>query len=132
MFPDQRVRPLLRPQPGVFFYSHLGPLGVPSEGGEDRIIRMMPKCVVAPVASRDHAPIEVHDPLQLKSVESCNRAPVPRMGERRNDAQARLLLPGAASPACFDFTSCCSALSSRSSSHRRASVGSAISLHGVP
>ncbi len=56
-------RPLLRSKLGAFLYANLGPLTVPSVSCEYCNVRIDPERVVAPVARRDHSPIEIKDPL---------------------------------------------------------------------
>ena len=57
-------------------------------GREHRHVGIDPKRVIAPVPGRDHPPVEVEDADQFPAIESGDWAPVPRMRERRNDAQA--------------------------------------------
>src|SRR5205085_11003436 len=105
MFADQGKRPLLQPKLGAFLYADLGPLGMAPEGCEDGDIGIDPKRIIAPVAGRDHAPVEIEDPGQLPAVEAGNRAPVPGRRERRDDAQALLTFGCGWRASLSDFSS---------------------------
>src|SRR5215211_4816734 len=111
----------------MFFDAHVGPFRMAAEGGEHRHFGIEAKRVIAPLAGGDHAPVEVEDAGPFQAVKSGNGAPVPRWRERRDDAQALFALGW--SPT---LRLARNSLISRSSSHNRASTGSAISLHGVP
>ena len=92
MLPNQRKRPLLRPKRGAFFNPYFGPFGVAAEGREYGHVGVDAKRIIAPVARGDHPPIKVEDASELAPVERGNRAPVPSGRERRDDAQALLIL----------------------------------------
>ena len=88
MLTDQGERPLLQPKRGAFFYADFRPFGGPAECGEDGNLDAHVECVIAPMPRCDHPAVEVEDALDLKPVKCRNRAPVPWMRERRDDAQA--------------------------------------------
>jgi len=88
MLADQDERPLFRTKLGAFLYAHLGPLGVAAERSENRHVRVDSKGVIAPMSGDHHPSVKVQDSRQLAAIEADNRAPVPGVRERRDDAQA--------------------------------------------
>ena len=92
MFRNQSKRPLLQMKPGAFLDPHLGPFRVAAVGRENRHVGIDPQRIIAPMTGSDHSSIEIEDPRKLRTVETGKRAPVPGLGERRDDAQARLAL----------------------------------------
>ena len=99
MLGHQGKRPLLRLKLGAFLDPDLGPVGGAAEGGEAGDVDAEVHRIVAPMAGRDHPPVEIEDALQLAPVESGKRSPVPRMRERRDDAQALLAFGAGCAPA---------------------------------
>ena len=61
MFTDESKRSLLLPKRGAFLDADLGPLGMASEGGENRHVWIDPQGIVAPVTRGDHPAVEVED-----------------------------------------------------------------------
>src|SRR4029453_7757786 len=126
------IRPLLQMKLGAFFDTDFRLLRRPAESREDRHVGIEPDAIVAPVTGGDHPPIEIQDPLELRSIKCRNRAPVPRMRKRRDDTQALLTFGFAWLPARNSATSRRSASISSSSSANRARPGSQSSPQGVP
>ena len=118
MLADQRERPLL--QAKLRGVSRSGLRAARRRGGRRRRSPRRGRthiAIIAPVAGRDHPPVEVEDALQLGAVECGNRTPVPRMRERRHHAQALFdlrLRAGARRSKLGDLA--CAAPRSRSSS----------------
>lgn len=131
MLANERERPLLQPKLGAFFYAHFRLLGVAPEGREDSNFGMMAKRIIAPMPGRHHSPIKVHDPHQLQAIKAGNRAPVPWVRERRDNAQALFALVRR-SVGRFERSSLRRSSISRSSSARRTRIGSQSSPQGVP
>src|SRR5688500_16007540 len=132
MLADQCERPLLQPKRGVFLYADFRPLGRAPVRREDRHVGADVNGIVAPVPRRDHPAVKVQNPLDLETVERGNRPPVPRMRERRNDAQA-LFTFGADCRAAFSAaTSFHSSSMTAWSSASCALPGAQSSPQGVP
>ena len=132
MLAHERERPLLQAKRGAFFYADLGPFGMAPEGGEHCDVGIDPQRIVAPMAGGDHPAVKIEDLHQLRAVERGDWAPVPWVGERRDDAQALFTFGWGWRAALSAFSSFLSSAISSSSSHSRARTGSTSSPHGVP
>ena len=132
MFGYERERPLLQPKRGAFLDADFRSLGMAAEGGEQGEVALEADGIIAPMTGRDHPPVEVEDAGPFQAFESGNSLPVPIMRERGNDVHALLAFCRGVPGPTLLFRSARKAAISRSSSHNRASIGSAISLHGMP
>src|SRR5207244_1755345 len=94
---DQRIGALALTQGRALLNPDFRLLGGSTEGGEHGDFAVHPKRIVAPVAGRDHPPVEIEDAVELGPVERRERLPLPGTRERRDHAQALFLLAVAVS-----------------------------------
>ena len=132
MLAHERERPLLHPKRGAFLYADLRALGRAPERREHRNVGADVDCVIAPVASNHHPPIQIEDPLELQAIKGGDWAPVPGKRERRNDTQALFTLGWGWRADFIAATSLRSSSICCSSSTSLIRAGSQSSPHGVP